>query len=142
MNGQPHPRRPDADVGLMRGLMRGWWRIRLGELSSQHGRHRPVGTGGVDHYTVRQRQRGSHRVGQRLRVGLDHHGHPKPGRLDGFDQCRHPALRWQPDEELVGHRAVFGRFANNVQGDDVGPAPTDGRGERTQAAGLISDVDV
>ena len=70
------------------------------------------------------------------------HSHAEPAGLHGLHQSRHRQLRWHPDEQLVGHRTVVGRFTDDVQGDDIRPATADRGGERAQLTWLIGHVDM
>jgi hypothetical protein len=82
----------------MRGRRRGWRLLRPSELSAQQGGHRLRGAPRIDGHAVRQCERGTHRIGQRLRVGLHHHGDAEPGGLDRFHQFRYRQLGRHPHQ--------------------------------------------
>jgi hypothetical protein len=91
---------------------------------------------------VRERQRGAHRISQRLRVGLHDHCDAKPGGLNGFHQSWYLKPWWHLDQQLVCHRTVVRGFADDVQGNNVGSTAADRGSERAKLAGLIGHIDV
>nr|QEO74019.1 hypothetical protein [uncultured bacterium] len=117
-------------------------RARPSELGAQQDRHRACGASRIHRHAVGQRQRGIHRISQRLRVGLHHHRGAEPGSLYGRHEFPYRELRRHFDQELICHRTVLPGLADNVQGHDVGSATADGRCKRPQLAGLIGHIDM
>jgi hypothetical protein len=145
LGGRERPRASDVDVlgaAAQRVDVARRRRRRVDQAGPQHRGHGARCAARVGHHHPGEGERGGGGIGQLRGVG-PHQQRARDARgPDRVDQRRGLDVLGHVDEQLVGDRAVVGRLADDVEGEDVAPGLADRGGQPAESTGPVLQLDV